>query len=74
MTFLKSPYILAIVVFASACTYTRQQQCRDWQSEGDFYASMDACTKCVAQLGDNKEAVKGCALGLDASRLMGGMR
>jgi hypothetical protein len=62
-----------IVALLSGCSYTRRQQCDRWQREGDFHGSTDSCVKCIGQLGNNKEAVKGCSLGLDAGYLLGGL-
>ncbi len=46
------------------------RQCRMWQSNGTVVSTLDSCVKCVDQLGENPDAVRGCAVGLDAASLI----
>ncbi len=46
------------------------RQCRMWQSSGTVVSTLDSCVKCVDQLGANPDAVRGCAVGLDAASLI----
>ena len=63
---------LFFAVFLSSCTSTSSRTCRNWMNQGDFFSTMDSCKKCYNTIGNNKEAVKGCAMGMDASELLGG--
>jgi hypothetical protein len=64
-----------IVLTLFGCSLQRRSICNRWMSEGDFYSTMDSCEQCVAQLGSgSKDAVKGCAMGVDATGLLGGFR
>lgn len=65
-------FLLIMLLSAmSSCVSPASTACRNWMKDGDFYSTMDSCRKCVDTLGtNNKDAVKGCAMGLDASSLM----
>jgi hypothetical protein len=57
------------------CAYNHRLRCEQWQAQGDFFGTTESCLKCIDALGTtNKQAVSGCALGLDAADLLGGRR
>jgi hypothetical protein len=42
-----------------------------WKNEGYMFSTPEACIKCVKRLGtSNRDAIRGCALGLDSADLM----
>jgi hypothetical protein len=46
-------------------------KCREWQAQGIIFSTLDACVKCVENMGAaTPEAVQGCAVGLEAGALM----
>lgn len=60
-----------LVASLTACS-THRSVCEQWQSEGPLMATIPSCERCVEMYGtSNKQLVMGCALGLDASRLLG---
>lgn len=65
-------FCLSAVICLSGCIAISPaaRQCRAWQSEGQMYSTLDACKKCVEQLGENIDAVRGCAVGVDAATVM----
>jgi hypothetical protein len=69
---LRLPIFFASLLVFTSCSVTESQRCKKWRAEGDFYATQESCIRCLDTLGSgNKEAVKGCALGMDASKLLG---
>ena len=61
---------LTIAAALSACS-TADVQCRAWKFEGQMYSTINSCRQCVDTLGsDDMNAVRGCALGLDAAQLL----
>ncbi len=69
---MKKFFILLSLIALTSCTYNQKlvKQCDQWRKEGDFFATVDSCVKCQEQMGSDKQAVKGCALGMDASNLL----
>jgi hypothetical protein len=66
--------ILGLFIMLAGCGSTARDVCRRWQAEGDFYASIDACKRCIDTMGEaEKRVIAGCAMGYDASQLLGGM-
>ena len=66
-----------VVIFAFAgCSLMSSsgRQCRYWQSNATVVSTLDSCMKCVDQLGENPDAVRGCAVGLDAAALINASR
>ena len=46
-------------------------RCHAWHADGDFFVTTTSCMSCIEQLGpDNKEAIRGCGMGLDAANLL----
>lgn len=65
--------ILAVVIAfgTTACSSPSSRlQCHSWRTDGDFFVTTNSCIQCVQQLGPNKDAVRGCAMGLDAASLL----
>jgi hypothetical protein len=63
--------VLGAAVF-SGCSFGYDAQCRQLQNQGKIQATLSSCTECASQFGlGNTEMINGCALGLDASKLMG---
>lgn len=69
---MKKFIVLALTIYLCGCFTNPRltKQCKSWQEEGDFFATVDSCVKCHEKLGADKQAVKGCALGMDASNLL----
>lgn len=62
--------VIAIVVSSCVALTPEYRICREWQREGKVIGTISSCTKCVNHLGDgNADAVNGCTIGMDASRL-----
>ena len=63
---------LALLIGAGGCSLMSAsgRQCRMWQSSGTVISTLDSCVQCVDQLGTNPDAVRGCAVGLDAAALI----
>ncbi len=62
--------IVTIVALLSGCS-TARKQCEVWQKEGYMFSTPEACVTCVKKLGSsNRDAIRGCALGLDSAALM----
>ncbi len=60
---------VCLLIF-SGCSLAARAQCRLWQQDGSVQGTIGSCTQCVEQLGPaNKDAISGCALGLDAAQL-----
>ncbi len=72
----KNTLLTALVIFAlfsTSCSRARNQ-CEQWQKEGHIFSSLYACEKCLTDMGtENPAAVKGCSIGMDATRLMSGV-
>ena len=59
-----------ISMFCASCSVA-SRECMDWQRQGLIVSSLEACEECVKTLGSgNRDAIQGCAIGFDASRLM----
>lgn len=65
-----------VVATLSGCSLMSSsgRQCRYWQSNATVVSTLDSCMKCVDQLGENPDAVRGCAVGLDAAALINASR
>lgn len=64
--------LCALLVFAAGCSISAESTCRDWQKSGAMVSTLSACTRCYDQFGENLDAVRGCAVGVDAATLIGG--
>ena len=63
--------IVLSFLFFNACSLGYQAQCRLLQNNGQVQATLESCAECMAQFGSgNPEMINGCALGLDAAKLM----
>lgn len=63
--------IIFLCISLTSC-FKVAYQCKEWKREGDFFATDESCTKCIDSLGPNKDAVRGCAMALDATTMMTG--
>ena len=56
----------------TGCSISAESTCRDWQRSGAMMSTLSSCTRCYDQFGENLDAVRGCAVGVDAATLIGG--
>jgi hypothetical protein len=62
---------LTVAVFASGCSYSYRRTCDEWKRTGEILSTPGSCVSCVETLGSgNIEAIRGCAIGLDAAKLV----
>lgn len=69
--------LIPVLVVLSAitvcgCSLAAESQCRSWQRDGQLHSTLAACERCYGQFGENLDAVRGCAIGVDAATLIGG--
>ena len=63
----------AFMVLLSGCASTNQKLCDQLRASGQVYATTASCMRCVDTFGaSNTEAIRGCAMGMDAEALIGG--
>lgn len=62
--------LVALTVFQFGCSSISRGRCELWKQQGQMYATMESCVACTNQFGSNVSAVSGCALGLDAGKLL----
>ena len=61
---------LAMGLVLSGCS-PALEQCRRWRDDGYMYSTMDSCSQCLESFGpNNRDAVVGCAVGLDAGKFI----
>lgn len=65
-------FLIASLIAAGVCGCSAaSRECMNWQRQGLIVSSLEACEQCVETLGSgNRDAIQGCAIGFDASRLM----
>lgn len=68
---LKIVSFLVIAATFSGCSFTpKRMQCASWRDQGLIYSTVESCEKCIDAVGRNVDAVRGCAMGMDAATLM----
>jgi hypothetical protein len=67
--------LLVVTTGCSVYQSPEEKQCRAWQQEGDFFATAKSCETCVKTMGSgSKDAVGGCALGIDTANMLDSIR
>jgi hypothetical protein len=69
---MKKYLILVILLSSCSAMSSATQQCKQWRSEGEFMGTLRSCSQCSENMGnENKEAIRGCALAMDANSMLG---
>lgn len=61
---------LLVVISVSGCSLASSVQCKKWRREGLLFSTLESCQKCIDAVGSNVDAVRGCAMGMDAATLI----
>lgn len=63
--------LVLLLISVSGCSLTKRRQCETWIGDGPYISSVDSCVECAKTYGTGqKDLVMGCAIGLDATRLL----
>lgn len=69
----KIKLIIATVAFTSlGCSVSAsEKRCNELREAGTIYSTQESCAQCVDTLGpSDPNAIRGCAIGMDAARMI----
>jgi hypothetical protein len=59
------------MVGLTGCSVAVDDQCKQWQAQGEIFSTMDNCVKCGNALGvEDLSAVRACAFKRDAAAIL----
>ena len=68
---MKKILLFSLIVVASGCSVAVDEQCKQWQSQGEMFSSMQNCISCGDALGvEDLNAVRACAFKKDADSIL----
>ncbi len=68
---MKTFLFLSFMVGLTGCSVAVDDQCKQWQAQGEIFSTMDNCVKCGNALGvEDLSAVRACAFKRDADAIL----
>jgi hypothetical protein len=67
---MKTLLFFPLIVAITGCSVAVDEQCKQWQSQGEMFSSMQNCVSCGNALGiEDVNAIRACAFKKDADSI-----
>jgi hypothetical protein len=67
---MKTLFFFCLIGLLTGCSVAVDEQCKQWQSQGEMFSSMQNCVSCGDALGiEDLNAVRACAFKKDADSI-----